>query len=125
MPRLRSGERDLHPRELLVGQPCYYYTTPGGPLRRDPPLHWTAFGPVGSSVGFANVVGSAGFAPAISCSRSTRDGCYATTRSPRKDLHPDDEVRSLACCLLHHAELGAPTGICTRTTGLEDQHAIC
>ena len=29
--------------------------------------------------------------------------------SPRKDLHPDDEVRSLACCLLHHAERnGAP-----------------
>ena len=24
--------------------------------------------------------------------------------SPRKELHPDDEVRSLACCLLHHAE---------------------
>lgn len=29
--------------------------------------------------------------------------------SPRKELHPDDEVRSLACCLLHHAERnGAP-----------------
>ena len=29
--------------------------------------------------------------------------------SPRKELHPDDEVRSLECCLLHHAERnGAP-----------------
>ena len=24
--------------------------------------------------------------------------------SPRKELHPDDGVRSAACCLLHHAE---------------------
>lgn len=29
---------------------------------------------------------------------------FSERGSPRKDLHPDDKVRSLACYLLHHAE---------------------
>jgi hypothetical protein len=99
---------------LLVRQPCSCYITPSWSLRQDLHPHWSV-PKTDASSGWATQgrVGSAGFAPAVSCSRSTRVGCYATTRSP------SSRGSRIASSVGLHAR------ICTLTTRSEASHAVC
>ena len=110
-----SGTWDLHPPCGFHRPECELATLSPGKWspRRDSHPHLSDFKSEASSVGLHGENGgrrrtcSPGrFTSPISLAMSPGSLVRFTfpNWSPRKELHPDDEVRSLACCLLHHAE---------------------